>query len=138
MTVLYRYRVTHLLANLGWVDFHLGCPAAQPVLPISYQPRQNQAEGGTAKIKANPTQVRQEMCYPVCIYDRTVLPEGLADLGVSEYVVRRGRLLYPREVESGQLLHPLDRLIDAPLLVRVHHHHPVGTHGFSDYLAFQS
>ena len=34
------------------------CPAAQPVLPISHQPRQNQAEGGTAKIQVNPTEVR--------------------------------------------------------------------------------
>ena len=41
------------------------CPPAQPVLPISHQPRQNQAEGGTAKIKVNPTQVRQEMGLPV-------------------------------------------------------------------------
>ena len=41
------------------------CPAAHPVLLISHQPRQNQAEGGTAKIKVNPTEVRQEMCHPV-------------------------------------------------------------------------
>ena len=41
------------------------CPAAQPVLPISHQPRQNQAEGGTAKNKVNPTEVRQEMDHPV-------------------------------------------------------------------------
>ena len=48
-------------------DVPPSCPGAQPVLPISHQPRQNQAEGGTAKIKVNPTQVRQEMCHPVCI-----------------------------------------------------------------------
>ena len=53
---------SHLLANLGWVDFDLGCSTAQP---ISHQPRQNQAEGGTAKIKVNPTKVRQEMGHPV-------------------------------------------------------------------------
>ena len=41
------------------------CPAAQPVLLISHQPRQNQAEGGKAKIKVNPTEVHQEMCHPV-------------------------------------------------------------------------
>ena len=69
-----RYRETHLLPNIGpmslveltliW-DIPPSCPAAQPVLPISHQPRQNQAEGGTAKIKVNPTQVRQEMGLPV-------------------------------------------------------------------------
>ena len=32
---------------------------------MSHQPRQKQAEGGTAKIKVNPTQVRQEMGHPV-------------------------------------------------------------------------
>ena len=41
------------------------CPTDQPVLPIFHQPRQNQAEGGAAKIKANPTKVRQEMDLPV-------------------------------------------------------------------------
>ena len=42
-------------------------PAAQHVLPISHQPRQNQAEGGTTKIKVNPSEVRQEMGHPACI-----------------------------------------------------------------------
>ena len=37
------------------------CPAAQPVLAILNQPKQNQAEGGTAKIKVNTTEVCQEM-----------------------------------------------------------------------------
>ena len=27
------YRVTHLRANLGWVDFHFGCSALCLVLP---------------------------------------------------------------------------------------------------------
>ena len=52
-----------------WVDFDSGialsCPVAQPVLPASHQPRQNQADGGTVKIKVNPTEVRQEMGLPV-------------------------------------------------------------------------
>ena len=43
----------------GWVDFDLGvppaCPAAQPLLPNSNQPRQNWADSGTPKIKVNPT-----------------------------------------------------------------------------------
>ena len=65
-------------ANTGWPiswqtwtgltliwDVPPSCPAAQPVLPISHQPRQSKAEGGTAKIKVNPTQIRQEMGHPV-------------------------------------------------------------------------
>ena len=50
--------------TLIW-DVPPSCPAAQPVLPIFHQPRQNQAEGGTDKIKVNPTEVRQEMGHPV-------------------------------------------------------------------------
>ena len=55
----------------AWVELTLiwdvppSCPAAQPVLTISHQSGQNQAEGGTANIKVNPTQVRQEMGLPV-------------------------------------------------------------------------
>ena len=52
--------------TLIW-DVSPSCPAAQPALPISHQPRQNQAEGGTAKILVNPTEVRQEMCHPVSL-----------------------------------------------------------------------
>ena len=46
----------------SWVgltyDVLLYCPDAQPILPTSHQPKQNQAEGGTAKIilsQPNPT-----------------------------------------------------------------------------------
>ena len=38
---------------------------AQPILPTSYQPKPQQAEGGTAKIKVNPTQLSDQMCHPV-------------------------------------------------------------------------
>ena len=55
---------TLVVLTLIW-DVPPPCPPAQPVLPISHQPRQNQAEGGTSKIKVNPTQVRQEMGHPV-------------------------------------------------------------------------
>ena len=45
------YRVSHLPVDLGWVDFDLGvppsCPAGQPLLPNSHQPRQNVADSGT-------------------------------------------------------------------------------------------
>ena len=60
----------HLLSNLIWIYFDLGCSTIFPSYPASsakftHQPKQNPAEGGTAKIKVNPTQVRQEMCHPV-------------------------------------------------------------------------
>ena len=42
-------------------DFPPFSPAAQPVLPISRQPRQNQAEGETEKIKDNPAQLSEQM-----------------------------------------------------------------------------
>ena len=58
-------RSVHLLANLDWVDFDLGC---SPILPSSSASSVHflsaQAEGGTAKIKVNPTKVRQDMDLP--------------------------------------------------------------------------
>ena len=45
----------------SWVVFTVilevppSCPAAQPVLPISHQPKQYKAEGGIDKIKINRT-----------------------------------------------------------------------------------
>ena len=64
-----KYRVFHLLMHLGWVDFDLGvppsCPAAQPLLPRSHQPRQNCADSGTLKIKVNPSQGNEQLAYPV-------------------------------------------------------------------------
>ena len=54
------YRVTHLVANLDWVDFDFyvppSCPAARLLLPNSHQPRQNRADRGTLRIQVNPTQ----------------------------------------------------------------------------------
>ena len=64
MDKISRTNNTYFIGTMVW-DVPPSCPAAQPVLPISNQPNQNQAEGGTAKIKVNPTQVRQEMCHPV-------------------------------------------------------------------------
>ena len=43
------------------------CPLAQPVVPISHQPKQNHADGGTAQIKVNPTQVYEQMGHPVVV-----------------------------------------------------------------------
>ena len=56
---------------VGWFGLTLicsvspSCPLAQPVLPISHQPKQNQADGVTAKIKVNPTQLSKKMPLPV-------------------------------------------------------------------------
>ena len=54
------YRVFHLLVHLGGVDFDLGvpssCPAAQPLLPNSHQPKQSRADSGTLEIQVNKTQ----------------------------------------------------------------------------------
>ena len=63
---MYLYRVNHLLANLGWVDFDFACSTLCLVLPGLMGNWQNQAEGGTGKIKVNPTEVPQEMCHPAC------------------------------------------------------------------------
>ena len=53
-------RVSHLLVDLGCVDFDLvvpsSCPAAQPILPHFHIPRQNWADSGTLTIQFNPTQ----------------------------------------------------------------------------------
>ena len=53
--------------TLIW-DVPPSCPAAQSVLPISHQPRQNQAEGGTVKVKVNPTQLSDQMSLHVLVY----------------------------------------------------------------------
>ena len=45
-------QVGHLVGWLGGVNC---IPLAKPLLPNSHQPKQNQIEGGTAKIKVNPT-----------------------------------------------------------------------------------
>ena len=45
--------------------FHHLTHPAKPLLPISHQPKQNQADGGTNKIKVNPTQLSDQMDHPV-------------------------------------------------------------------------
>ena len=60
------YRVAHLLAKLGWVDFDLGSSPPPPaggrycryLLP-------NKHCGGTSQMKVNSTQVHHEMSHPV-------------------------------------------------------------------------
>ena len=54
----YLYRVTHLLANLGWVYFDFGCSTLCLVLPWLMG---NWLSSGTSQIKVNPTMVRQEI-----------------------------------------------------------------------------
>ena len=61
-------------------------------------------------------------------------PEGLEgpeDPGMTEDVVRAGRLLDEARSREGEVGHPIDRLVDVPDLVGVHHQDPVG----SDLLA---
>ena len=50
------YRVSQGSCDLGWVDFDFcvppSCPAAQPLLPNSHQPKQSQADSGTLKTQS--------------------------------------------------------------------------------------
>ena len=46
-------------------DVPLSCPTAQPLLPKSHLPKPNWADSGSAKIKVNPTKVRDLMEHPV-------------------------------------------------------------------------
>ena len=55
------YRVSHLLADLGWVDFDLG-PAALPLLPNSHRPKQNRAD---TQNPSQPHPVHEQMGHPV-------------------------------------------------------------------------
>ena len=63
------YRASHLLMDLGRVNFYLGvppsCPATQPLLPNYHHPRKNWADSGTLKIQVNPTHVHKQMGHPV-------------------------------------------------------------------------
>ena len=51
----------------NWVGLTLiyeapsSCPVSLPLQPTSHQPKQNQAEGGTANIKVHPTQSSDQM-----------------------------------------------------------------------------
>ena len=47
------------ISSWTWVEFT--CPVAQPFLPNSHLPKQNQAVSETAKIKVNPTKVSELM-----------------------------------------------------------------------------
>ena len=48
-------------------DVFPACSLAQPVLSLSKQPKKNQAEGGTTKIKVNPTILSDQMDHPVLV-----------------------------------------------------------------------
>ena len=54
------YRSSHVLVDLGWVDFDFSVPpsclVAQPLLPNSHQPKHSQADSGTLEIQVNKTQ----------------------------------------------------------------------------------
>ena len=57
-----KYRVAHLLANLGLVDLIWGVPPAGGRYCSYLLPKQG---GGTFQIRVNQSQVRQEMVRPV-------------------------------------------------------------------------
>ena len=65
------YRVSHVLVHLGWVDFDScvppSCPAAQPLLLNSHQPKQSQADTGTLK-KSPQNPVSAHLGRPVGLY----------------------------------------------------------------------
>ena len=69
LDVLQHCMVIHV--HLGCVDLDAdtpsSCPAAHALLPNTHQPKQNWADGGTPKIKVNPTQVLEQMNYPVVV-----------------------------------------------------------------------
>ena len=60
LTVTHINRASHFYVDLGWVDFDFcvppSCPAAQPLLPNSHQPKQSQADSETLEIQVNKTQ----------------------------------------------------------------------------------
>ena len=60
---LWNYKVSHQLVGLLNMicDVSPSCQAAQPFLPKSHLPKPKQTDGGTAKIKVNPTKVRELM-----------------------------------------------------------------------------
>ena len=60
--------------------FHSSCPAVLPIiLPISHQPKQNQADSGTAKIKVNPTILPDHMPKPIqpALVDKAISTKSL-------------------------------------------------------------
>ena len=66
------WSLTWVGLTLIWM-YHPSCPAALPILPFSHQPKQGQADSGIAKIKVNPTQVRDLLCHPVGLYHKREL-----------------------------------------------------------------
>ena len=62
-------RVTLVVAYLGLVNFDSDvppfCPTAQPILTNFHLSKQNRTDSGIAKIKVNPTQVRDHQSHPV-------------------------------------------------------------------------
>ena len=87
--------------TLIW-DVPPSCPAAQPVLPISHQPRQNQAEVGTAKIKVNPPQVRPpgdvSPCRPISQFAIMMSRRSRPLYSTSTKIRRRLMLLLKKRV----------------------------------------
>ena len=59
------YRMTLVVANLGWVDFDLGCSIILPSCPDDsakfHLHRQNVADSRLTKILVNPTKVHDHL-----------------------------------------------------------------------------
>ena len=57
-----QYRVSHLVGDLGWVDFDFSVPPyftlVQPLLLNSHQPKQSRADSGTLEIQVNQSFAR--------------------------------------------------------------------------------
>ena len=92
------YRVSQQVSD--WVGLTLiqmflsSCPAALPTLPFSHQPKQNEADSGTAKIKVNPTQVGDLLGHPVLVLFERTFVSGKVNVTLAlRYVTRDARTL---------------------------------------------
>ena len=80
--------MTHLLANLGWVDFDLGCSIILPSYSATSSkfPSAQAEFGGTVKIQVNSTQVRQDMGHPVF----AAFENHVDDVAAADFIVEYG------------------------------------------------
>ena len=82
------------------------CQADQPGLPISYQPKQNQADDGTDRVKVDSTQQSEQMFFPVLqfIYRMNQWSETWVLLTISLV----GKIKGEQTQVSNQMAHPVD------------------------------
>ena len=69
--LIYLYRVAHLVANLGWVDFKFDCSTVCLILPglmgVWQKRLGSWARRWNSQIQVNRTQVCDQMGHPVCV-----------------------------------------------------------------------